>query len=746
MIDRIYLRNYRVFEDELELLLPPGLVGIYGPNGAGKSTLLESILWALWGKARTMKEEVPSAGTHRECVAEVTFEHESHIYLVRRTITGPNATVRAQVHCDGLAMAEGVRDTGRYVHSVLGMDDQAFRASVFAEQKQLASFSSQSPGERRKLVLSLLGVTPLDAARDRLRADARQATDQHNRLREMLPDLEEAATSAADAEARAGAAEAAAAEEEMAAEAARQAAKKSREKFDKLDLVRQEHEMLVVEGRAVKTELGAANREAEKITTELADLAASEAQLGELEPQAARLGGLERQAQLLAGLLEAANELAGLKDAAAPPPPDEKGLSEAEKVTMAARSDLGSAQAMSKSAAAEVDRAKDALGKAAALSGAEDCPLCGQALGDAFARVQAHRQADLKAAEDRLAAAKRSLKEASAAAEAALAGLQRMAAEVSASRQALGAWEKARAARESGTKRMSTALAALVAADEALAAELGDAPSPRALTDMLDLTASDVSLCKRAGEAASRLRGRLERRPQAELALRHAEERLVTASSLLETLRVKVKALSFEAAALAEAQDACRQAETVATEAERSAAAARLAVARARAQAEAEAKRLADAQAQHARLSDLESASVHLGRTAELLNGFRNSVVASVGPRLAVQAADLFAELTDKEYDRLEVDPETYGLQICDGGVSYDLGRFSGSEVDLANLALRVAISEHVRFQFGGAVGLLVLDEVLGPSTKNERPGCCWPSNGFGDVFAKSSSSRTRWR
>jgi exonuclease SbcC len=33
----------------------------------------------------------------------------------------------------------------------------------------------------------------------------------------------------------------------------------------------------------------------------------------------------------------------------------------------------------------------------------------------------------------------------------------------------------------------------------------------------------------------------------------------------------------------------------------------------------------------------------------------------------------------------------------------------------LANLALRVAISEHVRFLSGGAVGLLVLDEVFGP-------------------------------
>ena len=77
--------------------------------------------------------------------------------------------------------------------------------------------------------------------------------------------------------------------------------------------------------------------------------------------------------------------------------------------------------------------------------------------------------------------------------------------------------------------------------------------------------------------------------------------------------------------------------------------------------------------------------------------------------------------MTDNEYDRLEVDSETYGLQISDGGVSYDLQRFSGSEVDLANLALRVAISEHVRFQSGGSVGLLVLDEVFGPLDDERR-------------------------
>ncbi|MST33760.1 AAA family ATPase, partial [Acidimicrobiaceae bacterium USS-CC1] len=217
LLTRLYLRNFRVYEDELDLALPPGLVGIYGPNGAGKSTLLEAITFALWGRARTDRSEIRSAGVGGDCVVELEFEHEGHLYAVRRWLTGINSTMKAEALCDGLALAEGATDTKRYVQSVLGMDDGAFRASVFAEQKQLAAFSSQSPAERRRLVLQLLGITPLDGARDTARKDARERDAQLNQLRAVLPDLEVLTVAAADADAAAGAAEAEARAERAAA-------------------------------------------------------------------------------------------------------------------------------------------------------------------------------------------------------------------------------------------------------------------------------------------------------------------------------------------------------------------------------------------------------------------------------------------------------------------------------------------------------------------------------------------------
>ena len=93
-ITRLYLRNYRVYEQELNLEMPAGLVGIYGPNGSGKTTLLESILWTLYGKSRTAKDEIRTSGVNAECITEVEFEHEGHLYLVRRTISGMNTRSR----------------------------------------------------------------------------------------------------------------------------------------------------------------------------------------------------------------------------------------------------------------------------------------------------------------------------------------------------------------------------------------------------------------------------------------------------------------------------------------------------------------------------------------------------------------------------------------------------------------------------------------------------------------------------
>jgi len=119
-ITRLHLRNYRVYQEALDLELPPGLVGIYGANGSGKSTLIEAIPFALFGYSRTPNNEIRTSGVNDDCIVEVEFEHEGHLYVVRRMITGANHQPKATVHADGLQVADGVTDAKRYIHSVLG--------------------------------------------------------------------------------------------------------------------------------------------------------------------------------------------------------------------------------------------------------------------------------------------------------------------------------------------------------------------------------------------------------------------------------------------------------------------------------------------------------------------------------------------------------------------------------------------------------------------------------------------------
>ena len=731
LIKRLYLRNFRVYEDELDLELPPGLVGIYGPNGAGKSTLLEAVLFTLWGKARTTKDQIRSAGVGGDCVTEVEFEHEGHLYLVRRTLKGINSNVTVEAHCDGALMSTGTRDAERYVESVLGMDDGAFRASVFTEQKQLAAFSNQSPADRRRLVLQLLGITPLDTARDAARKDAREMAADHERLRGMLADLAQLEMEAADSAARADAAEVVAAEESGAAGAARSRAEAAAAAFGAEDRKRQEHDALVLEGRAARQEMDTADQSAARFRADLAQLDELAVQLASLESRAAGLDEDERRLETLIAASAAAASVTSVVVPPKPEPVDDDALLRAEQSASTLREEAAAATALSRAAEAESVRARQALERSASLSGEGDCPTCGQPLGDAFETVQEHRRHELQQAEERraeLEARSRKLKQ---EADSAVTLASQIARRTTEGRARMAEWQQAERRRSELLEEARRAWqSANLAGVEAWLTDGGtdtvdgdddESPSASALTRAVATGRAEVDAKRAAATQMHMIRGRLEARPGLEQALAEALQQAATARGRVETLREKVRALAFRKEDLDRAAEQRDAAMAVAEAAAAAAQRAAITAAQDRERANGAAARLADGRAQHAKLADLESESRHRSRAADLLSEFRNTVVASVGPRLALQAADLFGELTDHEYEKIEVDPDTYQLQISDGGRLYGLDRFSGSEIDLANLALRVAISEHIHFQSGGSVGLLVLDEVFGPLDEDRK-------------------------
>ena len=697
LIVSLELRNYRVFES-LDLEFPPGVVGIYGANGAGKSTLLESILWVLYGKARTQKGDIRSTAATGECSAELRFEHDGHHYRARRSISGQNATVKARLWIGEQVAADGPTEVERFVHSLLGMDHSAFRASVFAEQKQLAAFSDQSPERRRQLVLQLLGITPLEKARDNARADARQCQADHQRMVALLPELGRLEQRASDAASAAVEAESAASTARRHADAGEAALAAVVASLATMEEARVRHDLVRQRGGAVRDRRDRAAAELRRITDELLQLDQDHRRHGELQDLAASREELELRLTPLRAYDAARRELDSLPPLPVLITPDPAPVAQARADVEIAGSDLAVLQAQVRQARSDLDAAELAVQHMATLNDSAACPLCGQELGPGFATAHEHRQDELSRARSIHEAAQRLVPSAvTRAAEARTL----LAVRETVLRQAE---EAARAAAAIGASRQSAqrALAESISA-------LGHVPT-EASRAVFEAQLSDA---RAAATDAARLQGRLE--GEAALRNRQRDEQAVVEAAEAERqdLLDQLKAISFVASAHAELSEQRTALDATVARGRAAATAAERAAAGATAADAALGDQLREARERHAQLGDLADDARHLARTADLLQGFRHVLVGLIGPRLSIQAGELFNDLTGHDYDGLEVDPETYELRISHRGTSYTTNRFSGSEIDLANLALRVAISEQVRFQAGGQVGLLVLDEAL---------------------------------
>lgn len=722
-ITRLSLHNFRVFAD-LDLSLPDGVVGIFGPNGSGKSTLVEAITWALFGVARTGKDALRADGSEGECRVVVEFDHDGHHYEVTRALSGSTANVSAEASCDGLRLAAGATSVRQYVHQVLGMSADAFRASVCCEQKQVDAFSGRRPEERRRLVLDLLGITPLDRARDAARARARAAAEAVEAARLVLGDLdtladevtvlEAAHTEAAEARAGAEARAQHAARTATTAETAAQAAEAARQERDRL--------------RARWEE---ASRRRQELA---ARLAGHEEELGALTEAAVRLPDLQSSAAALeaarAGLrslevLEAARHRLARAEAAVgtgdPAGPgdaptidaDEEAAGRAREAgeaggrVRAREATLAAAEANRRAAAAEVE-------SAALLDPDAPCPLCGQELGTCFEDVASARAAALAEAEAARGRATTELEEAKAAQVAA----EHRAAAAEANRVAVRARADhllaARHELESARQVLAEAEGGLPLAGDG-DGERGHGPGD------VETQRAIVLECEAARDEAVRLAERVARAGRLEEEI--AAERIARAEAEAEVTRLveEGRALGFDAVSHAEILAVHGQARVAAEAAREALVDARLAE---RGLAERLAERRERLEVERQRRGDvagLEDEARHLGRLAELLGEFRNSLAGQVGPALSAHTTALFRELTDARFESLEVDPDTFELRIGVAGGGHPLDRHSGSETDLANLSLRIAIGEQVNLLSGGQVGVLVLDEVLGSLDAEHR-------------------------
>jgi exonuclease SbcC len=705
----ISLRNYRVFE-EVDLELPARVIGVFGENGAGKSSLLESIAFSLYGvdAARTRKQEIRTQGVLTDCEVRVAFEHAGQQFEVRRTIKGRGHVPEAELFGGGLLLASGTTDVDAEVRRLLHMDLHVFRSSVYAEQKQLDAFSDLSPARRKEMALRLLGIKPVDDARTAARRESRATKESAAQLADAVADLAELEAElkdAKDAAAEAKKIARAAAEELRSATATARSARKA---FAEIDATRQRVEKLTVQLRSKTEQRDAALEQREALTARAEGLRAAIEELPALEAELEGLADVEDLLRAGTRLADAAAKLAELEvrlgdlpavDAAAA----QADLASAEAALAIARTASAEAAAERGQGASLLESAEERLARAAEADPSQPCPTCGRPLGDDFAGYVKHCRAEVADAKKGARVAERAAKE-SATAQAKAQRSFEVAAE--ARRKALDA-----EGRRSQLAEQVEALRAEVAA----LAEPFDGRAPD-LDELRARAAEAATLAKRVAELGAE-RKHLD---QLEIDLAAAGDRATRIEAELAALAEEADALAFDQQTHAELLERLEDADTM-LEATRASEREANDVAK-----DAE-KRLSEvtgalrqAKETAARVDELRSEARYVERVAMLLDGFRDHLVARVGPELSRESEALFRELTNREYDDLRVDEEGLSIQIADGDAYFAIERFSGSETDLANLALRVAISTHLSRMSGADVGMMVLDEVLG-SLDEER-------------------------
>ncbi len=748
-ISYLELRNYRRFK-EVKVQFPDGVVGIIGSNGSGKTTLIEGIAWALFGNAeavvRTSKESIKRTGASPSdsCAAVLEFELGGSGYRLEREMAGKNMVMKASLKTGDRILAEGDVHVRRAVEKLIGMDQKSFFTSVFARQKELNALQNVAAGERKKAVLRMLRIDGIDDVIQRVREDRRgiedtikgaESTllDEHGRdletlIKAQLPDLLKALAEAEALLKLADEAEAAASRQFEEARTRSRELKKDSEAYNTTakDLhakrsaqeeLRKNAEKLDKKAKDAKDKL-VRLPELEAAERAWADVSAAADALEEQrrkDEKAALLSkdiGEDRTAAevLRRDLKEADAALSKTEDPEAQKAALEQSRDESEKARAEMSKELGELRGRmsDRRQAAAKDRAK--LDEILRLGKDGRCPTCERTLEEAYELLVTKLRKDIddaesaaKDAQDRIAAIEGALKGLDKKDEA----LRKKAARID---EESGRRRKLEATAE-GLRKQSAQIEARIAAK---AKELADLGELRFSKEAYEKARAERVRLKPLHDDFVRLKGTEEELARIEADRAEARERsaklgleveaLTRMTADLEPKKVEydkiLKVVDDKMDILSKAKDEARSRSNKRDSARNASESADKELVRIeKVKKSVEAERLRkDA------LATLE----------EVMVSFKDHLIGKVAPTLADLTGHLLEATTGGRYSRVQLD-ESYEIQVDDEGTMYPLGRFSGGEADLANLALRLAISRTIAERTGAnPINFLILDEIFG--------------------------------
>jgi DNA repair protein SbcC/Rad50 len=758
-LHRLRLVNFRQHADT-EIAFGDGITGIIGPNGSGKTSLLEAIAWAIYGNpaARGDKDSIRNlrAKARSPVRVELEFGLGAHAFRVERGLNN------AELYQDGVVVANSLKEVTGRLQRVLGMTHDEFFNTYFTGQKELAVLADATRPERAAFLSRVLRHEQLTIAQERIRERRNALGHEVEGLETGLPPQAELEKERKAAEARLSdarkAATAATAERTKEQRAlaeeeprwqqwverrertlslngdlrvAEQGVVVARQEFQRLDkelaealAAREELRLLDAEVAPItklKAELveldrlhreDAARREDQAKITELGrNLNVLDRRIAELAEAEAELARAATEARALATTLEAAEKL----------------VEEQQAAWVRDKEAAGTRRAALLKQFDEVKKHRDDIER---LGPEGQCPTCRRPLGTEHRAVLSELEEQLEVIVADGKWLKQRLEQLTesppgvAQAEAARDALRDQARQASEREGTLHeqSRERTRLQKERAglAKRTQEIERRVAARDAGYNAERHN--EVRTELTRLEPVALQAAALKARAERAEALVGEAE---IAEKALSAREEHV-------KQLGDAVKAEGFSEPKF----QAARERHDRAAHALR---AAELAVAETRGELVAAEGAVRDterrAAERAARERTIAERKIELRLHNELDRAFsdlRAELNAAMRPEISTLASGFLSDLTDARYNEVDLD-EDYRVVVLDDGVPKPV--ISGGEEDIANLVLRLAISQMIAERAGQPLSLLVLDEIFGSLDESRRQHVLGLLRRLGDRF-----------
>ncbi len=750
IIKRLTLKNYRRFRS-LDLEVPENIIGILGRNGSGKTTIVESIGWCLYGNRirRTDKQDIPSQFCSPKDVTAVTleFELQGENYRIHREMRGKSAIVEAAIYRGDLTEPIAVQERGvnEMVDKLLNLDYRSFFISVFARQKDLAALSMFRPEERKKSIARLINIDAIERARKEVRTDRNIKSEKKTGMESHLVDEKELKERKAELENDLKSTEenlekqkkslVSLQKEWDAAKKDFETQAKKREQFLQIKAQIENKESLKKEFEIRKDQLGkeldqilAAKKEYEEQKDKLKEFERVQRKKDKLDRESSRFSALQayreelkridiqikREEVKLAKLIE---EIKGAGEMQALLKKIEGQIDELEKQTVALREKRLESKGKLTSIKNKGMETRNKKEKIENLGPESPCPVCTRPLRDHYDKVIEQFNAELQDLREQYVAVKSEDEEIVAKLTDAESQLKKMQQERDLLLQNLEQFRQRQKQREESDKDLENYKAQSLEVEKKISA-LGK-------VDYDEKTHSEI---KKKFKELSQIRDTLLRHEEkikrhdqvkedfkrVNLAIEQYQAEIKQESEKLESLGYDETLFSNLKKNVEEKQKLVEEAKEKIHQLEQQ----KLAIQKDLQHLTSEIKKNKQIREQ---IAEMQQEIAYLNALDYHFGIFRQELSGRIRPMIAARASELLHLTTHGRYSILELD-EDYNIFLYDQTQKFPLARFSGGEQDLANLCLRIAISQVVAERSGRSqINFIVLDEIFGSQDEERR-------------------------